>query len=412
LGARPELTGFASLVHLAVTSDDPALLVEAAEGELGTPLGLVGPRGDALGRAPHDDSGERALAIARAAACMGVAAPPGWRVLSLSHASPPLGFLAAETNGASDQEKHALLALVAELAADQLTRSALRAAQVAALVRRLITDGNLAVDQARREAAELDLPLARAYWAGLLTWRSVPASASIAATVAATARRLVSGSLATILDGQIVLLYPSADAAHNGFAPSSWFEEVAHQARRLAPGSGAQILTVDRPVEIADIRMRVAQLGDVLPFSHSSQDGRAVVCARQFDLQRLLWGSLEATDGGAFVEERLGRLMEWDRQHRAGLLVVLEAALDFPRRDEAAGRCFMHRNTFRHRLRDAEALLGGDLSDPDARLAVHVALKLRKLLNGRGAREHRTQGRSTSMTTRGNPPDRQAQRRH
>jgi hypothetical protein len=50
----------------------------------------------------------------------------------------------------------------------------------------------------------------------------------------------------------------------------------------------------------------------------------------------------------------------------------------------------MHRNTFRHRLREAEALLGDDPSDPDARLAVHVALRLRKLINGRGAVERRT----------------------
>jgi hypothetical protein len=49
----------------------------------------------------------------------------------------------------------------------------------------------------------------------------------------------------------------------------------------------------------------------------------------------------------------------------------------------------MHRNTFRHRLREAEALLGDDLSDPDARLAVHVALKLRQLISGRGAGERR-----------------------
>jgi sugar diacid utilization regulator len=324
-------------------------------------------------------------------------------VLSLSHASPPLGLLAAETNGARDQEEHALLALVAELAADQLTRGALRAAQVDALVRRLITDRHLAVDQARREAAELDLPLAEAYSPGLLTWRTVPASASIAVTVAATARHLVSGSLATILGDQIVLLYPSADAAHKEFAPSAWFEEVALQARSLAPGSRAQIVAADRPVEIAGLRMRVAQLGDVLPFSQSSEDERAVVGARQFDLQRLLCGSLETIDGRAFVEERLGSLIEWDRQHRAGLLVVLEAALDFPRRDEAAGRCFMHRNTFRHRLRDAEALLEDDLSDPDARLAVHVALKLRKLLNGRAARERSMQGRGTSRTTHSAP---------
>jgi DNA-binding PucR family transcriptional regulator len=38
----------------------------------------------------------------------------------------------------------------------------------------------------------------------------------------------------------------------------------------------------------------------------------------------------------------------------------------------------MHRNTFRHRLGKARELLGDDLTDPKTRLAVHVALKLRR----------------------------------
>jgi PucR C-terminal helix-turn-helix domain len=391
-GGPPGLAAFASLVHLAVTSDNPARLIEAAEGELGQPLGLVGPRGEALGHAPNDGAGERALAIARAAARTGVAAPPGWRVLALSQSSPPAGFLATETNGGSDGETHPRLALVAELAAEQLKRSALRAAQVDALVRRLTADPHLTVDQARREAADLDLPLAGTYWPGLLTWRSVPPLASIAVTVAATACRLVSGSMATMLGDQIVLLHPGNDTAPEEPAPAAWFEEVAHQARSLAPGSRAQIVAVERPVELGRLRMGVAELRDVLPFSHNGADERGAVSVRQFGLERLLWSSLEAIDGPAFVEERLGRLMEWDRRHRAGLLVVLEAALDFPRRDEAAGRCFMHRNTFRHRLREAEALLEDDLGEPDARLAIHIALKLRRLLNRRDAGERTTDG--------------------
>jgi hypothetical protein len=61
-------------------------------------------------------------------------------------------------------------------------------------------------------------------------------------------------------------------------------------------------------------------------------------------------------------------------------VTVLEAALDFPRHDLAASRCFMHRNTFRHRHQQATEKLGYSLEDPDVRLAVHVALKLRNVL--------------------------------
>ena len=40
----------------------------------------------------------------------------------------------------------------------------------------------------------------------------------------------------------------------------------------------------------------------------------------------------------------------------------------------------MHRNTFRHRLHQTAEVLGATLDDPDERLAVHVALKLQRLL--------------------------------
>ena len=46
----------------------------------------------------------------------------------------------------------------------------------------------------------------------------------------------------------------------------------------------------------------------------------------------------------------------------------------------------MHRNTFRHRLRQATEILHEDLGDADRRLALHVALKLQKALVERSRR--------------------------
>jgi DNA-binding PucR family transcriptional regulator len=42
----------------------------------------------------------------------------------------------------------------------------------------------------------------------------------------------------------------------------------------------------------------------------------------------------------------------------------------------------MHRNTFRRRLTQALELVETDLENPADRLALHVALKLRRLMNG------------------------------
>ena len=40
----------------------------------------------------------------------------------------------------------------------------------------------------------------------------------------------------------------------------------------------------------------------------------------------------------------------------------------------------MHRNTFREHLRHAVELAGGSLEEPERRLALHVAMKLRRVL--------------------------------
>jgi DNA-binding PucR family transcriptional regulator len=124
----------------------------------------------------------------------------------------------------------------------------------------------------------------------------------------------------------------------------------------------------------------VARLLRLCSLGPRADPAHPVVSARQFALDGLLWEHLATTDAESFVEDSLGGLIAWDSAHRSDLLRVLEAALDFPRHDEAARRCFMHRNTFRHRLRQATDVLGHDLDDPDVRLAVHVALKLRRRL--------------------------------
>jgi DNA-binding PucR family transcriptional regulator len=104
-----------------------------------------------------------------------------------------------------------------------------------------------------------------------------------------------------------------------------------------------------------------------------------VTRARQHVLEDLLGGSVAPAEARRFVDDLLGTLIAWDHDHHSDLARVLEAALDHPRHDVAAQRCFMHRNTFRHRLQKARDLVGDDLSDPETRLAVHVALKLRQV---------------------------------
>lgn len=94
-------------------------------------------------------------------------------------------------------------------------------------------------------------------------------------------------------------------------------------------------------------------------------------------LGRLLQG-LDTRQIGRFVEAELGVLAAYDREHGTNLQRVLELALDHDDRNTAARAAYMHRNTFRRQLRKAEELLDTDMASPDARLGLHLALKLRR----------------------------------
>jgi sugar diacid utilization regulator len=191
-------------------------------------------------------------------------------------------------------------------------------------------------------------------------------------------RRLAEGSLTALLDGHLVLLYPGS-----GDGAAEWFREVAALARALAPASRARAIAAEGPVGVGGLSAAVAGLARLQRFGSRSGGDVPLIWAREYALDSLLHGRVEPAAGTEFVEQHLGPLIEWDREHGTDLLGVLETALDFPRHDRAAERCFMHRNTFRHRLRQATELLGERLDSPDVRLAVHVALKLRRLAEAR-----------------------------
>jgi PucR C-terminal helix-turn-helix domain len=76
-------------------------------------------------------------------------------------------------------------------------------------------------------------------------------------------------------------------------------------------------------------------------------------------------------------------LLDYDEDRGTNLARVLELALDFQRRDDAARAGYMHRNTFRRQLAHALDLVTGDLDDRQDRLALQLALRLRCLRRSR-----------------------------
>jgi DNA-binding PucR family transcriptional regulator len=356
-----------SLVDAAL-GDDTGQLVEAAEAELHRPLALVSRSGVALGWAPDGHDGRQALAVAEAAARTGLVAPPGWEIRPIARAAGAFGYLAVGSS-ADGNGSRLPLDLVTRLLAEHVERRELERAHRADFMRRLVREPVASAADARREAAAMGLALAAAYWPAVLAWRHIPPKPDVVESIASQALA-VSGALAVGLGARLVLLHPAGETPE-------WFGYAVEHARRLSPGGGAQALVAEAPAPLTDLSEAVAALDALWRLGPRTEE-TPLLHADQFALDRLLAGVADRRAGRMLVDELLGPLLAWDADHGGDLARVLEAALDFPRHDHAASRCFMHRNTFRHRLRGATAILGRDLEDPDIRLAVHVALKLRR----------------------------------
>ncbi len=366
-----------SLVDLAVASDDATRLVAAASQRLRRPIGLVDAVGSPVAAGPPGEQGQRALAVAGAAARHIAATPGGWRVFSLVEQHARLGFLAVGPGEPADAEGHTALQLLPLLVADQLRRGMLVRLQRTAFVRRLVSDPPLTAHVARREAAELGLNLADAYWPAVLDWHAGTARAETLEAIEREARRLAHGSLVVLLGRHLVLLHPAgADGRRD---PAAWLRQVVRRTRELAPSSRARVIAGERVVDPGGLSADVAHLEQLARLPSRVDDDRPILWASQFALDELLAGQIAPGVADRFVRDQIGRLLAWDREHRTDLARILEAALDFPRHDQAARRCFVHRNTFRHRLAQATSVLGVAMEDPDRRLAVHVALKLWRL---------------------------------
>jgi PucR family transcriptional regulator, purine catabolism regulatory protein len=92
-----------------------------------------------------------------------------------------------------------------------------------------------------------------------------------------------------------------------------------------------------------------------------------------------LYGHEELSD---FYQETLGSLLESDRHSNSALIETLESFfLCNGNLSETARTMHLHRNSLLYRLGRIEELLGRSLEDPELRLSIQIALKIRHMLN-------------------------------
>lgn len=174
-----------------------------------------------------------------------------------------------------------------------------------------------------------------------------------------------------------------ADDARRGAVVTLAEEFVAGQrGDEVVIGIGRAVTRqteVSRSRSDADRALRVLR-------HEATQAGASRRVARFADVQTaslLLRLADVAAEDGEVLAGPLDSLLDYDAEHRSGIVETVAAYLD-AFGDVAAGAAALHihPNTFRYRLRRAAELSGLDLADPEERLGVLLQLRLRRAASG------------------------------
>lgn len=232
--------------------------------------------------------------------------------------------------------------------------------------------------EASEFAARAGLPIARTYWPCLLDWIGGDPTAAALERMRHAARSRDRKSMLLPIAPRMEVLLIAGDSLAG--ATREKLEEVVSALLEIARGErpGARIHAVVGPrigsgESVATAASHLCQLE-----RYALARGEAgVTWAPGYSFACLL--ETHARHGCTSMQAQLARLAAYDREHGTDLQRVLELALDHGNRNVAARAAFMHRNTFRRKLRTALGLVDTDLDCPEDRLALHLALKLRSL---------------------------------
>jgi purine catabolism regulator len=129
----------------------------------------------------------------------------------------------------------------------------------------------------------------------------------------------------------------------------------------------------------------VAEARRCLQLDLADGETTRVVDAADWSLHRLVH-QLDADEVlQRFIREQLGALLDEPSETRDRLLRTLEVFFDCgANKTQAAERLHVRRQTLYQRLDKLSASLGIDVTDPEKLGDLHVAVRLRNVLTGRG----------------------------
>lgn len=384
--SREELAArIGRLIGVATRTEQIDELLAAGSAELRRPLAIVDANGAHLAGAPATGGGRAALLAAQAAARRRgprAAAQTAWLIRPVLAGEQILGYVSVSGQPQPTGAEQALLDALCSLFAGQLQRAALATAVCAerarALRRRLITDPALAPAVAAEEARAAGIALAERYWPAILVCEEGALDEVTLSGIADLAQRFGPQSVVVPFDDRMaVILLPDVAPGRHALPTLEHMVRLARSRRAL---HGVRGIAGETSVGLSELPAVVRGLERLRRYPQHESGALSVVDASRFALDRLFYESLNRPYAVEFVHAQMAAIIAYDREHHTDLAAILQAALDHPNRDEAARAVSMHRNTFRRHLNLAIELAGVDLDDPDERLALHVALRLRRLL--------------------------------
>jgi hypothetical protein len=345
------------LTRLALLGRGLDVLAAAIGAFLGRAVVIEGRRGDALAiHAPADLLGS-AAAVSR------YANRPSAAALRVAIPSP------GDEPGTGGR-----LVLLGEEPPNELERIAAERI-VAVLALELARDA--AVRMAREESRRGDpLPADGPPWVVLLA-RQVPVEGpdDVAAReetrgelrLLVSPRRLALRGTRESLELRLVAAAPADDPDGLGIAArvASFLHRMVAVSRPFGDPGG-------RPAAEAAART-------TLEAAESLDDPPAVARAGQLPAYLLLGNVRNLPDGLRQARELLGPILAGRRSEQRLRVATLRAVLDAPTVGEAAARLGVHRNTVAYRISRLEAETGWDLTDPELRFALAVAVRIVQL---------------------------------
>ena len=177
----------------------------------------------------------------------------------------------------------------------------------------------------------------------------------------------------------------------------------AELARVLRSECGCKVrVGVGGRYRLEDLSKSLADAEFALRITGSAAD-RPVANFDELGVWRLL-ARPDAGDLQDLVEHWIGKLIDYDREHRTELLKTLSSYLnEFGMLEATAGKLYVHRNTLKYRLLRIAELTGWDLNDPEQRFHLDLACRawlVRQALEDPSPTPGETRGRGMASAPR------------